>query len=223
MRLPFKPGLVIGTDIASQFRFLVPNGSDRNLQSFRKLTRLILKDSERQEFVRRFPFMADGEDEKAARNQRSGVQRGMAEFIAGRWAAKEAAKKAWGASILTWKHLEIIADRGANPYIVCDTGAQSNDPSTVTSQEGQCSISHDGAYAIATVLAETLHADIVTELQRQKAEARSYLESKPSLKSEDEEGINTPFSGSPEVDGYTNKPFSAPSEDLGKILDLGQR
>lgn len=184
---------------------------------------MILTDTERKEFTRRFPFMAEGEDENVARNQRTGVQRGMAEFITGRWAAKEAAKKAWGAGFITWKHLEIIGGRGANPYIVCDTGVQSNNSSTVTSQEGQCSISHDFGYAIATVLAETLHADIVTELKRQKAEAMANVESEPSLKSEDEEGINTPLSGSPEAAEYIDKPFSAPTEDLGKILDLGQR
>lgn len=184
---------------------------------------MILTDSERKEFIRRFPFMAEGEDENVARSQRIGVQRGMGEFITGRWAAKEAAKKAWGANILSWKHLEIIGARGANPYIVCDTGVQADNPSTVTSQEGQCTISHDGGYIIATVLAETLHADIVTELKRQKAEAKANVESEPSLKSEDEEGINTPLSGSLEADEYIDKPFSAPTEDLGKILDLGQR
>jgi hypothetical protein len=43
----------------------------------------------------------------------------------------------------------------------------------VTEQVAQLSISHDGDYTVATVLAAPLHPDISAELQRRKELAQS--------------------------------------------------
>ncbi|KAK5939542.1 hypothetical protein PMZ80_007920 [Knufia obscura] len=107
-------------------------------------------------------------------------------FLAGRWAAKEAARKAWGAHLLGYKDVRVAPDFDS-----------SGDPGTRTSpnvktgsvgvkmvcepfwgplplneeavklgeqQEGRLSISHDGEYAIATVIAEPLSESLKATL-----------------------------------------------------------
>ncbi|PGH34663.1 holo-[acyl-carrier protein] synthase [[Emmonsia] crescens] len=83
----------------------------------------------------------------------------MARWLAGRFAAKEAARKAapGGASTISWKDVMVRVDRegggagggSAKPEIVYlkDGGARG--------EVGQLSISHDGEYVVAMVLAAT--------------------------------------------------------------------
>jgi len=103
-------------------------------------------------------------------------------FLAGRWAAKEAARKAWGAHLLGFKDVRIaydladIADddgdhkdnartTSSGVKIVCEPHcgkskfeADANDDALY--QEGRLSISHDGDYVVATVIAEPLAEDL---------------------------------------------------------------
>ncbi|PGH06812.1 hypothetical protein AJ79_06455 [Helicocarpus griseus UAMH5409] len=76
----------------------------------------------------------------------------MARWLAGRFAAKEAARKAapGGASTISWKDVMVSIDRDGGskkPEIVYlkDGGA--------CGELGKLSISHDGDYVVATVLA----------------------------------------------------------------------
>jgi len=74
---------------------------------------------------------------------------------------KKAAKKAWDASLLSFRDLRVEADSHGAVHIVCDTRLTAShlsdhsvsSTSKVTEQVAQLSISHDGDYTIATVLA----------------------------------------------------------------------
>lgn len=99
-------------------------------------------------------------------------------FLAGRWAAKEAARKAWDAHLLGFKDVRVdfdLADRPGDPHdrnsnhdtampgvkIVCEPyyGAYGINKGAIDAaprQEGRLSISHDGDYVVATVIAEPL-------------------------------------------------------------------
>ncbi|OAX77371.1 hypothetical protein ACJ72_08333 [Emergomyces africanus] len=82
----------------------------------------------------------------------------MTRWLAGRFAAKEAARKAapGGASTISWKDVMVRVDRdgrgkgeSVKPEIIYlkDGGARG--------EAGKLSISHDGEYVVATVLAAT--------------------------------------------------------------------
>ena len=100
-------------------------------------------------------------------------------FLAGRWAAKEAARKAWGAHLLGFKDVRVAADitqpgdpnvrdhGGGSPgvKIVCEPywGPLNLNKDAIKldrQQEGRLSISHDGDYVVATVIAEPLDQDL---------------------------------------------------------------
>ena len=49
----------------------------------------------------------------------------------------------------------------------------------ITEQVARVSISHDGEYATATVIATPLHPEIVAELEKRKAEAERKLNNTP--------------------------------------------
>ena len=96
--------------------------------------------------------------------------------LAGRWAAKEAARKAWGAKYIGFKDVRICIDPEAVAFsnaskIICqpipemDTVAGRN----YDQQEGMLSISHDGDYAIATVIAQTLRPELQEIFLRRKS------------------------------------------------------
>ncbi|KAI1938942.1 hypothetical protein LOZ66_003019 [Ophidiomyces ophidiicola] len=74
-----------------------------------------------------------------------------ARWLAGRFAAKEAARKAapGGASCISWKEVIVRAEPGGNgkPEIVYARNAADH------GQIGKLSISHDGDYVVATVMA----------------------------------------------------------------------
>lgn len=74
----------------------------------------------------------------------------MARWLGGRFAAKEAAKKAIGVRRVCWKDLRIKRADGINggrPNIIFKTKRKGEE------QIARLSISHDGAYVMATVIA----------------------------------------------------------------------
>lgn len=94
-----------------------------------------------------------------------------ARWLAGRWAAKEAAMKAWGAGLLSWKDVRVVIDTDApsahdntsRPVkIVCQPNQGKGDDfgemeeELRLRQDARLSISHDGEYCVATVIAEPL-------------------------------------------------------------------
>ena len=170
MRIPFPLGLRIGTDIIATSRILSPQQPD--IRRLVKLTNRFLLPQELEDLTRRFPTWTDAHAYEPDRPQH------VAAWIAGRWAAKEAAKKAWNATLLSFRDLRVESDSSGAVQVVCDTarvGEIVSDHSAaearVTEQVAQLSISHDGEYTIATVLATALHPDISSELERQKYQA----------------------------------------------------
>ncbi|KAJ9606925.1 hypothetical protein H2200_008936 [Cladophialophora chaetospira] len=172
MRLPFPLALRVGTDIIATNRILSPLRPD--IRRAVRLTNRFLLPQELDDLTRRFPAWKE--------HDRLRTQQ-VAAWIAGRWAAKEAAKKAWDASLLSFRDLRIEADSDGAVHIICDTrltASHNSDhsvfsPTQVSEQVAQLSISHDGDYTVATVLATPLHPDIKAELQRRKTEAEAKL------------------------------------------------
>lgn len=174
MRIPFPSTLSVGTDIVSIARFakyLGPNNESRLSQ----LTARFLVRAEIRDFKTRF-----GTQELQFQQDTRNVNR-AASWLAGRWAAKEAAKKAWGANLLSFKDLRIEAGPSGAVEVVCApaSGPAAAKSASILEQVAKLSISHEmdatAGFAVATVLATPLHQDIVSELERQKAQAEGKL------------------------------------------------
>lgn len=117
--------------------------------------------------------------------------KGAATWLAGRWAAKEAARKAWGAAILSWKDVRVELDTGLSPpgtskpvRIVCQPYHTQDSPDFDESehqlnlrQEGRLSVSHDGDYCVATVIAEPLNEELLSVFQNRTAIVNKMKES----------------------------------------------
>jgi holo-[acyl-carrier protein] synthase len=162
MRIPFPLSFSVGTDIVLRSRITrFCNAGPSKLQHFASK---FLHQVEVDELSRRFP------EWREAHCQASAKQHRIVSWLAGRWAAKEAAKKAWDASILSFKDLrvEVSSDNG-DVQVVC--AIESPTTHDQIEQAAKLSISHDGDYAIAVVVATPLHPTIKSELGRRKAEA----------------------------------------------------
>jgi phosphopantetheine--protein transferase-like protein len=171
MRAPFSAALRIGTDIVLAHRILSVSHPD--IVRATRLANRYLLPAELGELHSRYPKWNVPHSTFHDKRHRL-----IAAWLAGRWAAKEAAKKAWDASLLSFRDLKVEVLPGGGVQIICDIGsASSASDSTstdkITQQVAQLSISHDGPYSIATVLAEPLHPDIKAELGRRKSEAES--------------------------------------------------
>jgi holo-[acyl-carrier protein] synthase len=158
MHIPFPQSLSIGTDIVYLPRLL------KSPAHFQILNFRLLLATERKQLQYRFP---DWEDQITKTDRVTRVH----EWLGGRLAAKEAAKKAWGASLVGFKDLRIKVPKGEAPYIVCAPFAKDFGSHIDVEQAARLTIAHDGDYAIATVLAAPLHETILAELGRRKAEA----------------------------------------------------
>ncbi|KAL2396976.1 hypothetical protein ABEF93_005404 [Exophiala dermatitidis] len=171
MRVPFPLSLRVGTDIVATNRILCPLNPD-----YKRLTRLaarFLHPKELDDLARRFPRWNDSQVHDGPKRHQ------LAAWLAGRWAAKEAAKKAWDATLLGFRDLRVEPEAGGRVQMICDIRLEQDSAqinrTTITEQAAQLSISHDGDYTIATVMATPLHQDISAELSRRKAEAEARL------------------------------------------------
>ncbi len=188
MRIPFAWGLCIGTDLVkiARIRDLIwnkalPTPQKERIPRF--LTR-ILHPRERLDFDARFPGLEEllaAED-----NIRSRHRDNTAQWLAGRWAAKEAAKKAWGATKLGFKDVRVEICADGQVQVVCHGKTIShNGELDEAEQVGKLSISHDGDYAIATVLATPLVVllidDAGNDLSPKSTRKRSHLRPEPEL------------------------------------------
>jgi holo-[acyl-carrier protein] synthase len=148
--IPFPYSLNIGTDVVHLPRILRLVNRPDYLHRF---TRRILHEQEQQDFrTRFFPLPPSSGAEKAGINA---IIPDMARWLAGRFAAKEAARKAApaGAASLGWKDVIVRvgeADKGRPEIVYLDPlgGGGSGE-----GRVGKLSISHDGDYVVATVLA----------------------------------------------------------------------
>ena len=172
MRVPFPLAFRIGTDIIATGRILNPLNPDS--KRLARLTTRFLHPREFEDLSRRFPYWNTPESQNETQRRLAGA------WLAGRWAAKEAAKKAWDATLLSFRDLRVETGPGGRVQIVCDTSLMSDPSSTtrVTEQVAQLSISHDGDYTIATVIATPLHQDISADLVLRKTEAEAKLSHK---------------------------------------------
>lgn len=167
MRVPFPLPLRIGTDIIATRRILCPREPDS--KRLVKLAARFLHPKELEDLDRRFPAWTTPETQNES-------QRGqIAAWLAGRWAAKEAAKKAWDATLLGFRDLRVESDVGGGVQVVCDTNLRpdASPGSKITEQVAHLSISHDGDYTIAAVIATPLHHDISAEFATRKADAEA--------------------------------------------------
>ncbi|KAL1998862.1 hypothetical protein VTN02DRAFT_5463 [Thermoascus thermophilus] len=148
--LPFPYALNIGTDIVHLPRILrlISRPGARGANTYlERFTRRILCEQEQRDFRARF---APSHPTSAAEpHLRIPVSEDMARWLAGRFAAKEAARKAapGGASSIGWKDVLVRAEEtGAGRPEVVYLGHDGG-------RVGKLSISHDGEYVVATVLA----------------------------------------------------------------------
>lgn len=84
----------------------------------------------------------------------AGTKRGRITFLAGRWAAKEAAAKALGCGIgrnCAFTDINIINDAAGKP-VMHFTGAALATAELAGVKQLQISISHEANYAVATVI-----------------------------------------------------------------------
>ncbi|EEQ33149.1 putative holo-[acyl-carrier-protein] synthase [Microsporum canis] len=158
---PFPFLLNIGTDIVHIPRIQrlvthsVVNSSQRTYLS--RFVRRILCKQEQAVFESKFQLAASVSN-AALPAQPITPQKctDIARWLAGRFAAKEAARKAapGGASSISWKEVVVRAEAGGDgrPEVVYLREGDS------VGQVGKLSISHDGEYVVATVIAASPQA-----------------------------------------------------------------
>jgi phosphopantetheinyl transferase (holo-ACP synthase) len=198
MQIPFRSGLRIGTDITIVRRFLKPVHGQEPKQwrwkEFFQLERRLLRPRESAEMRKRFPWLpkelpgtraeSTYSDELYASLDQTPehVVWVLRRYFGGRWAAKEAAKKAWGANLIAWRQLEVVTQRFTQGkerdptepwmYITVDStmGEEGGEPPKFV-QQGMVSVAHDDLYATATVLTEELYGELREELKHTTLEA----------------------------------------------------
>ncbi|BDD56027.1 hypothetical protein MPDQ_004834 [Monascus purpureus] len=167
---PFPYPLNIGTDIVHLPR--ITRLLTHRPNYLNRFTRRILCDSEQEDFRTRFRITNINTNEYSNHNVVS-VSPDMIRWLAGRFAAKEAAKKAapLGAAGVGWKDVLVRVPRddednsgvalgSGRPEIVYLDRPMTGDAQWVQAEArgakgrvGKLSISHDGDYVVATVLA----------------------------------------------------------------------
>ncbi|PLB40521.1 holo-ACP synthase [Aspergillus candidus] len=160
--IPFPFPLTLGTDIVHLPR--ITRLVTRPGGFLTRFTRRILHEQEQRDFRARFglfpvspPIISSPGDKNgsSATPPQFPVSGDMTRWLAGRFAAKEAARKAapGGAASLGWKDVLVRAGeekggvRGAPEVVFLGRGEGEPD------RLGRLSISHDGEYVVATVLA----------------------------------------------------------------------
>jgi holo-[acyl-carrier protein] synthase len=165
-RIPICLPYTIGTDIVhiKRIRELIVKRlqPDDGGKRFSRFLDRILHPLERQDFDKRFPAFINLFSNEHSQDRHHGLTtqfyHSTGTWLAGRWAAKEAAKKAWGAQTLGFKDVRVEACKGGEVQVVCygwRTLAVGQLPERAE-QVGRLSISHDGEYAVATVMATPL-------------------------------------------------------------------
>ena len=155
-RVPFILPLTIGTDIVRITRINTFISKDNHKALPRFLDR-VLHPLERRDFDRRFPDWKIRTENKDNSDGSKDLMR-LSTWLSGRWAAKEAAKKAWGAHGLGFKDVRVeVDDHNGGVQIICHRlDVPAGKVQERIEQIGRLSISHDGDYAMATVVAAPL-------------------------------------------------------------------
>jgi holo-[acyl-carrier protein] synthase len=165
LRIPTSIPYTIGTDIVRIKRIhdlVFGKLQDDGAKRLSRFLGRILHPMERHDFGKRFPAALNLLDNEHAQNRNNGLTAQFCDttgsWLAGRWAAKEAAKKAWGAQTLGFKDVRVEICEGGEVQIVCHGWKTSGvgQPPEEAEQVGRLSISHDGEYAVAMVIATPL-------------------------------------------------------------------
>ncbi|KAJ9244774.1 hypothetical protein DTO169E5_1595 [Paecilomyces variotii] len=153
--LPFPYSLNIGTDIVHLPRILrlITSATKEGSSKLDRFTRRILCEQEQRDFRSRFRLSTAPGVGPCLSTVTPTPD--MARWLAGRFAAKEAARKAStrGAGAIGWKDVLVsVEDTGTlgsgRPQVIyLDAKTEGN------ARIGKLSISHDGEYVVATVLA----------------------------------------------------------------------
>ena len=158
--LPFPFPLNIGTDIVHIPRIhrLITSRArttKSTITSLDRFTRRILREEEQRHFRSRFPVLQSLQTQPQTQspNPLPVDTHALARWLAGRFAAKEAARKAapGGAVSVGWKDVMVRIDaeaRGRPEVVYVREGKEG-----AVGRVGRLSISHDGEYVVATVLA----------------------------------------------------------------------
>ena len=145
-RVPFPFPISIGTDIL-QFTRVLRIISSNNGKRLVPFTTKILHPLELEDLEHRFCEWRT-QDVKDRRRAES-----LSRWLGGRWAAKEAGKKAWGATSLGFKDVRVeIMGQSGEVQMICTVQGEEEPVEHI----GRLSISHDGDYVVATVLATPL-------------------------------------------------------------------
>lgn len=157
--IPFPLALNVGTDIVhipriSRLIARSPVYSTTTRTYLHKFVRRILSEPEQAHFFSKFPHYSPPAPQgttipPARANPRDSAD--MASWLAGRFAAKEAARKAapGGAASISWKEVIVRVEpegKGRPEVVYLKRGE-------TTGYVGKLSISHDGEYVVATVIA----------------------------------------------------------------------
>ena len=157
MRIPFPAALKVGTDIVhiSRIEKVISKNNYHALQGFLKR---VLHPLECRDFIKKFPEWRTKAAILDLRHEQAHSGRALSRWLSGRWAAKEAARKAWGATSLGFKdvRVEIHAATGEVQMVCHGEDLIKGSIKQAAEQVAQLSISHDGDYAMATVLATPL-------------------------------------------------------------------
>ncbi|KAB8225443.1 hypothetical protein BDV33DRAFT_198823 [Aspergillus novoparasiticus] len=169
--IPFPYPLGVGTDICHipRIRRILTHENPSHVHRFVKR---IFCQSEFDAFQQRHEKVLQLKkclDTGMSKNEESSLQQDkydwalwrLSSWVAGRFAAKEAAMKAVSPQRLGWHHAEVLVPPGQmKPLLVIHsfkhadtTEGNGENPQPVRKHAAQLSISHDGEYAIATVLA----------------------------------------------------------------------
>jgi phosphopantetheine--protein transferase-like protein len=232
MRLPFEPALRIGTDLARVDRFVNPHLPD--LERLVRLNKKWMTNWELRHLFARFKYL-DTPESIPTKKLLQGDLVKLGRYVAGRWAAKEAAKKAWGASLISFRDLEVDAEGDGRPIVRCFVPGHRLSEShqsdlKVTLQEADLSISHDGSYALACVLAGPLHPDLRNAFEKIKREAEAKVKgSKRAPRDntellEDKRGLSPAFeeaafySRDPVFDNHANPSSREPDDAAANTI-----
>ncbi|PWY77925.1 phosphopantetheinyl transferase PptB [Aspergillus eucalypticola CBS 122712] len=147
---PFPFALNIGTDIVHLPRITRLLARPNYLTRF---THRILHAREQQDFRTRFslPPLSSSSAAQTPTTPSISISPDMTRWLAGRFAAKEAARKAAprGAAHISWKDVVVtVAEEGGRPEVVYLDGDGDE-----AGRVGKLSISHDGEYVVAMVVA----------------------------------------------------------------------
>lgn len=148
---PFR----LGTDICNLGRIerIIVRG-----QAMRFASRILHPD-EITDLDRRVPDWTSIKASSSSRRDKTGSLSELRNFLGGRWAAKEAARKALGARTLGQKDVRVQVQPQGEVEVLYERKDVTGE---IVEQACLCTISHENSYAVATVIAPLVEPKVST-------------------------------------------------------------